>query len=224
MRRLSTVPTISQAFAHTSFVLQILLVLRDRPRRGRRKKVARVNVSGNGRSVIESQAAAGLNVLFGGVEVFEVRTFAALGWKKILIAAGMILLVALAVAAWVRGGGEEITLLHVRQGVVMTGLAALYGIWVLRQVGVVWRFDHKRKTITRRHWLRGLSRNWKSGDVTGLRILNGKSRLGVEVVQLGLVNRAGELVAEVGSWDKAQVDVSQVELVVGEIKKVMWWR
>jgi len=186
--------------------------------------VARINVSGNGRAVVGTGAAGGLNVVFGGVEVFEVRASASLGWRKVMTIGGMILLIGLAAAAWLRGGHEEMTTLQIRQGFVMTGLAVLYAIWAVRQIGVVWRFDHKRKTITRRHWMRGMSRNWKSSDVTGLRILNGKARLGGVVVQLGLVNAAGQMVAEVACWDKEQVDLSHVELIVAEIKKVMWWR
>lgn len=193
-------------------------------RRQEEENVARINVSGNDRAVVGNPGAGGLDVVFGGVEVYEVRASAGLGWRKLITAGGMVLLAGLAAAAWLRGGRGEMTTLQIRQGIVMSGLAGLYAIWVLRQVGVVWRFDHKRKTITRRHWLRGMSRNWKSGDVTGLRVLNGKGRLGGGVVQLGLVNATGKLMAELGCWDKGQVDLSQVEGVVGEIKKVMWWR
>ncbi len=188
------------------------------------EKVARINVSGNDRAVVGNPDAGGLDVVFGGVEVYEVRASGAVGLRKLLVAAGLVLLAGLAAAAWLRGGRGEMTTLQIRQGIVMSGLAGLYAIWALRQVGVVWRFDHRRKTITRRHWLRGLSRSWKSGDVSGLRLLDTKSKLGGTVVQLGLFNATGKLVAEVGSWEKGQVDISQVELVVAEIKKVMWWR
>jgi hypothetical protein len=192
-------------------------------RRQEEEKVARINVSGNDRAVIGNPDAGGLNVVFGGVEVYEVRTVAGLGWRRMITAGGLVLLLVLTAAAWMRGRGE-MTSLQIRQGIVMTGLAGLYAIWALRHVGVVWRFDHKRKTITCRHWLRGLSRNWKSGTVTGLRVLNGKGRLGGQIVQLGLVNASGKLVAEVGCWEKDRVNVEQVEMVVAEIKKVMWWR
>ena len=186
--------------------------------------MARINVSGNDRAVVGNPDAGGLNVVFGGVEVYEVRTLGGLGWRKLLVAAGLVLLAGLAAWAWLGGGRGEMTPLQIRQGIVMTALAGLYAIWALRQVGVVWRFDHKRKTITRKHWLGGLSRNWKAGDVSGLRLLDTKSKLGGDVVQLGLVNASGKLVAEVGCWEKGEVDVSQVEGVVAEIKKVMWWR
>jgi len=188
------------------------------------EKVARINVSGNDRAVVGNPDAGGLDVVFGGVEVYEVRASVMLGARKWLMAGGMLLLAGLAAAAWLRGGRGEMTTLQIRQGIIMTGLAGLYGIWALRQVGVVWRFDHKRKTITRRHWLAGLSRNWKAGDVSGLRLLDTKSKLGGDVVQLGLVNATGKVLAEVGCWEKGEVDVSQVEGVVAEIKKVMWWR
>jgi hypothetical protein len=188
------------------------------------EKVARINVSGNDRAVVGNQDAGGLDVVFGGVEVYEVRASTMLGVRKWFMAGGMALLAGLAAAAWLRGGRGEMTTLQIRQGIIMSGLAGLYAIWALRQVGVVWRFDHKRKTITRRHWLRGLSRNWKSGDVSGLRLLDAKGKLGGTVVQLGLVNATGKVLAEVGCWEKEQVDLPQVELVVAEIKKVMWWR
>jgi hypothetical protein len=193
-------------------------------RRQEEEEVARINVSGNDRAVVGDPAAAGLNVVFGGVEVYEVRAAHMLGWRKALIAGGMILLLLLAAAAWLRSGNSEMTPLQFRQGIIMSGLAALYAIWALRQVGIVWRFDHKRHTITRRHWLRGMSRNWKSSQLTGLKLLQGKSRLGGAVVQLGLVDASGKLVAEVGCWNRQHVDISQIEAVAAEIKKVMWWR
>jgi hypothetical protein len=188
------------------------------------EEVARINVSGNDRAVVSDQAAAGLNVVFGGVEVYEVRAAHMLGWRKALIAGGMILLLLLAAAAWLRSGNSEMTTLQIRQGIVMTGLAALYAIWALRQVGIVWRFDHKRHTITRKHWLRGMSRNWKSSQIKGLKLLNGKTRLGGAVVQLGLTDATGNVVAEVGCWNRQHVDIPQIEAVAAEIKKVMWWR
>ena len=73
--------------------------------------------------VVPGQPAGGLNVVFRGVEVYEVRPRGALGWRAVLTSAG---------------------------------LAAL--AWLVRPGCATWRFDHKRKTITRRHWLRGLSR------------------------------------------------------------------
>ena len=185
--------------------------------------MARINVSGNGRAVVGNPSAGGLNMVFGGVEVFEVRANSGLG-RKALLAGGMVFLAILAAVAWLRGGQSEMTVLQVRQGVVMTGLAGLYALWAIRQIGVVWRFDHKRKTITRRHWLRGMSRNWDSSKLKGLRIEQGKGRFGGALVQLGLVDQGGKMVAELGCWDKQQVDLAQVESVMSEIKKVMWWR
>lgn len=187
--------------------------------------MARINViSGNDRAVVGAQAAAGLNVVFGGVEVYEVRAASMLGWRKALLIGGMTVLLLLAAAAWLRTGSKDMTPLQIRQGIVMTGLAALYAIWALRQVGIVWRFDHKRHTITRKHWLRGMSRNWKSNQLKGLELLHARNRLGGEMVQLGLMDANGKLVAEVGCWNRQQVDISQIEAVAAEIKKVMWWR
>lgn len=189
------------------------------------EEVARINViSGNDRAVVGAQAAAGLNVVFGGVEVYEVRAASMLGWRKALLIGGMTVLLLLAAAAWLRTGSKDMTPLQIRQGIVMTGLAALYAIWALRQVGIVWRFDHKRHTITRKHWLRGMSRNWKSNQLKGLELLHARNRLGGEMVQLGLMDANGKLVAEVGCWNRQQVDISQIEAVAAEIKKVMWWR
>jgi hypothetical protein len=184
--------------------------------------VARISVNGNA-SVVAGNVAGGLDVVFGGVEVFEVRA-RELGWRKAAVAAGLAALVLLCAGAWTRATRGTMSADHVRQCFVVTGLTALYLIWAARQVGVVWRFDHKRRTITRRHWLRGMSRNWKSGQVVGAKLLNGKARLGGETVQLGLIDATGKMVAEVGCWDRSQVDLAQVEAVVGEIKKVMWWK
>jgi hypothetical protein len=217
-------------FATTRFgvwqvVLDILFVRHAKPHGlQEEEKVARLSVIGNGQVVAGNLPSGGLDVVFGGVEVFEVRASVPLGWRKVLAAAGLVALLMLSAGAWMRGSRGEMTTGQFQQGIVITGAAFLYAIWTLKQIGVVWRFDHKRKTITRRHWLRGLSRNWKSGEVTALRVLNGKNRLGTEVVQLGLMDKAGNLVAQVGCWEKEQVNLNQVEAVVGQIKTVMWWR
>lgn len=191
--------------------------------------MARISVSGNAQVVANGVAnvgggvRGGLQVVFGGVEVFEIRA-KDLGWRKTLVAAGLFMATIACAGVWVNASRGEITPEQFRQCAIVTGIATLYAMWALRQFGVVWRFDHKRKTITRKHWLRGLSRNWKSGQVAGVAVLDGKRRTGLQTVQLALVDAEGRPVAEVGAWETAKLDLPQVQAVVAEIKKVMWWR
>lgn len=154
--------------------------------------------------VVPGEPAGGLNVLFRGVEVYEVRPKCALGWRAGVTCAALAALTSLTLVA--------------------AGLTALYLIWLLRRSGVTWRFDHKRKTITRRHWLRGLSRRWNARNVTGVAVGIARSPLGADVIQLSLLDAKGNVVTKLAQWDRRHVDLLQVQTVVGEIKKVMWWK
>src|SRR5437016_5223629 len=151
-------------------------VLVRQPGRSRRIAVARVSIGAESPSVVAVAPSAattmgGLDVIFGGVEVCEVRPRDAAGiWRKALTLAGLIVLLLACLAAWTQEMRESQTALTARHCLILTGFAALYALCALRQMGVVWRFDHKRKTITRRHWLRGMSRTWKSGQAVGLAI------------------------------------------------------
>jgi hypothetical protein len=108
---------------------------------------------------------------------------------------------------------------QVNECIALTLFSVLYAVWGVRPMGVVWRFDHKRKSILRRHFVWGLSRQWKSGHATGIEVRQGRERVSVVIVSAG-----GRPLAMVGSWDRNRIDLIQIEMVVGEIKKVMWWR
>jgi hypothetical protein len=108
---------------------------------------------------------------------------------------------------------------QVNECIALTLFSVLYAVWGVRPMGVVWRFDHKRKSILRRHFVWGLSRQWKSGQATGIEVRQGRERVSVVIVSAG-----GRPLATVGSWDRNRIDLIQIEMVVGEIKKVMWWR
>jgi hypothetical protein len=179
--------------------------------------VARISAENGG--VLSQDMAGGLDVVFGGVEVFEVRAREPMGWRKVAPAAGLAILLLVCVGAWTRGGRGDMSTTQVNECVALTLFSALYALWGVRPMGVVWRFDHKRKSILRRHFVWGLSRHWKSGQATGIEVRRARER--VSVVILGA---SGRPLAEVGSWDRARVDQTQIEMVVGEIKKVMWWR
>jgi hypothetical protein len=186
--------------------------------------MARLSVNANEQLVAGgNNPGAGMDVVFGGVEVFEVRA-RELGWRRVVVAAGLVTMMGLAAWAWSRVSVDDPTPIPFRQAALVTAMAMLYAMFGIRQMGVVWRFDHKRKTITRRHWMRGMSREWDSKHVAGVRLLDAKSRLRGETARLALVNATGDYVAEIGHWDKSRVDINQVQAVVGEIKKVMWWK
>jgi hypothetical protein len=168
----------------------------------------------------------GLDVLFRGVEVYEVRPRGMPAVRKTLAFAGLGILALASVSAWALGmrGTGAMTGLQFQQAMAVSAVTLVYGVWAIRRAGVTWRFDHKRKTITRRHWLRGMSRQWKATGVAGVGLVKRQSRLGTEVLQLGLVDPQGKLVAQLACWEQRQVDEMQVQSVVGEIKKVMWWK
>jgi hypothetical protein len=187
--------------------------------------MARISVNANEQVIAggNNVAGAGMDVVFGGVEVFEVRA-RELGWRRVVIAAGLATMVGLTAFAWGRVSVDDPTPTPFWQASLVTCMTLLYGMFGIRQTGVVWRFDHKRKTITRRHWMRGMSREWNSKLVSGVRVMDLKSRVRGDLARLALVNAGGDVVAEIGAWDKARVDLGQVQAVVGEIKKVMWWK
>jgi hypothetical protein len=171
--------------------------------------------------------AGGLDVVFRGVEVFEVRARGAAGWKTVAAWCGVAGLVLLTISLWTRddgGSANDMSTAQLQQAFLATCVTVLSTIFTIRRTGVVWRFDHRRKTITRRHWLRGLSRRWPTRKVAGVAVVEDRSRLGTPVVQLRLFDPAGKVVAQLGGWDHRRVDLAQVQSVVGEIKRVMWWK
>jgi hypothetical protein len=127
--------------------------------------------------------------------------------------------VSVPVSGAMRGAGVASGLDVVFGGVEVYEVRARGTVRALRHLGVIWRFDHKRKTITRRHWLWGLSRTWKSGQVTGLLMREEKGRL-----QVGLVGAAGKLAAEIGCWNEEGLDRQHMESVMKAIGQVMWWK
>jgi hypothetical protein len=72
--------------------------------------------------------------------------------------------------------------------------------------------------------MRGMSRRWNAKRVSGVAVVQGRTCLGGDVLRLTLLDPTGREVARVGCWDCRRVDVGQVQAVVGEIKKVMWWK
>jgi hypothetical protein len=184
--------------------------------------VARISVQDGG--VLAGDVAGGLEALFGGVEVFEVRSREPMGWRKVAPIAGLAVLLLACVGAWTREGRGGLSTTQVNECIGLTLFSVLYAIWGVRPMGVVWRFDHKRKSILRRHFVWGLSRRWKSGQATGIEVRHGKDALRRDRVSVVIVGADGRSLAEVGAWDRSRVDVRQLETVLGEIKKVMWWR
>ena len=179
--------------------------------------MARISVENGG--VLAGDVAGGLDVVFGGVEVFEVRAREAMNWRKVAPAAGLAILLLTCVGAWTREGRGGMSMTQINECIALTLFSVLYAIWGVRPMGVVWRFDHKRKSIQRRHFVWGLSRHWKSGQATGIELRQAHDRVSVVILGAG-----GRSLATIGSWDRTRVDLTQIEMVVGEIKKVMWWR
>jgi hypothetical protein len=166
-----------------------------------------------------------LDVLLAGVQVFQVRSREALGWRRAAGVGGLALLLLMCVGAWTREARGELSVTQVNECVALTAGTAIYALWAIRPLGVTWRFDHKRRQISRRHWLCGLTRRWSTDSVAGIRVARRAkaARGGRETVQVELIDNAGRVVAEVGHWDRARADLAQVETVTDEIRKVMWW-
>jgi hypothetical protein len=185
--------------------------------------VARVSLGGDRPIIPAHPPLGGLDVVFAGVEVVEVRPGSVLGWRKALAATGLAALALACVGAWTRVDRTGMTADHFREGAVLTALLGIYGLLAARHVGVVWRFDHRRRTITRRHWLGGLARRWNAAQVCGATLRRERNRTGRDEYELCLLGPGGSRIARVGRWEAARVDARQVEAVLGEIKKVMWW-
>jgi hypothetical protein len=177
-----------------------------------------------GPTTLSAQNPAGLDVVFRGVEVYEIRARGAVAWRRTLACSALAALLVLTLTTWTQSTRHNAASAHLQQALIITALTALYAIRLLRRTAVVWRFDHKRKTITRRHWLRGMSRRWDARKVAGVALLNHHDRLSGPVVQLGMVDQKGNLVARLGRWELRQVDLPQVQAIVSEIRKVMWWK
>jgi hypothetical protein len=169
--------------------------------------------------VLNPPVNVGLEVVFGGVEVFEVKGRGTVGWKLATVAAALAGMILTLVIAWAAAAGGQF-----RVSAASGLLALLAGFIAVGKIGVVWRFDHKRKTVVRKHWMHGASRTWKTQKVHNIVLKDMKNKLGGDELQLALVDGQGNVMVELGRWAKDDVDRAQVEGVVKRIKDVMWWK
>jgi hypothetical protein len=188
--------------------------------------VARVSVSGHNRSITARGGgpAAGLEVVFGGVQVYEVRARDGANWRSTAVAVSLAALMLMCVGAWTREARGELSSAQLRECVLLTAATVLYALAAIRPAGVVWRFDQPRKAITRRHSVWGMSRRWKSDQIAGIKVARSTGRLGAESIRVVLLDAAGRDAAELGTWDRPHVDPNHIEATVSEIKKAMGWR
>lgn len=184
--------------------------------------MARVSTGGNHR--LSADMAGGLDVIFSGIQAFEIRVREVIGWRKTATAIGLAVMLLMCVGAWTREARGELSPAQVNECIALTTLAGLYGLWAVRPMGVIWRFDQRRQLITRRHRFWGLSTSWHADHVKGLTLERACDALGRHSVKVCLLDSQGKAIAEIGRWDEARVDRMQVETVLGEIRKVMWWR
>jgi hypothetical protein len=187
--------------------------------------VTRVSVSGNNRAITSGAAgAAGLEVVVRGVRLFEVRARDGADWRTVALATGLAALMLMCVGAWTREARGELSSAQLRECVLLTAATILYALAAIRPAGVVWRFDHPRKAITRRHSVWGMSRRWKSDQIAGIKVARSTGRLGAESIRVVLLDAQGRDAAELGSWDRPHVDPNHIEATVAEIKQAMGWR
>jgi hypothetical protein len=87
-------------------------------------------------------------------------------------------------------------------------------------VGVVWRFDGRRRTLTRRRGLAG--RTYNARRLAGLQVESIRTMSDVHLRMI-LVDATGQEQFEVATWNRREIDRAQVDALAGAIRRVMGW-
>jgi hypothetical protein len=87
-------------------------------------------------------------------------------------------------------------------------------------LGVVWRFDGRRRTLTRRRGLTG--RTYNARRLAGLQVESSRTMSDVHLRMI-LIDGTGQEQFEIATWNRREIDRAQVDALASAIRRVMGW-
>jgi hypothetical protein len=149
----------------------------------------------------------------------ELRVPGELSWGPALV--GLVPIVWCA-AAWTLCLREHLLDQRMRGCMALTLMAAVSTLLMVSSLGVSWRFDGKRRRITRRVGLLGSTHNGRR--IAGLRVeTTRRSALGDVLLRMTLVDATGAEQFEIATWSRREIDRAQVEALATSIRATMSW-
>jgi hypothetical protein len=160
-----------------------------------------------------------VRILTARENLIELQLPAELGWGRALIGLVPVLWCALAWLMCLKEGFE-----HKRvQGCLTLSAIALAAVVVmLSSMGVVWRFDGRRKQITRRVSL--WSKRHNARRFAGLSVEATPASAFADVhLNMGVVDATGKVVLDIAQWNRREIDRAKVDALCTELRRIMGW-
>ena len=149
----------------------------------------------------------------------ELKTPSELGWGRAMIGLVPILWCA---AAWTMCLQEHLLSQRLGGCVALTIMAVVSAALMNSSLGAIWRFDGKRRRISRRFGLVGRSHNARR--LAGLRVESTRVTANSDVhLRMTLVDGTGKEQFEIATWKRREIDRAQVDALAGAIRKTMSW-
>jgi hypothetical protein len=147
----------------------------------------------------------------------EIRAPGELGWGRALV--GLVPIVWCA-AAWTLCLRENLLAERLRGCLALSAMALASLGLMASSMGVVWRFDGRRRTLTRRRGLTG--RTYNARRLAGLQVESIRTMSDVHLRMI-LVDATGQEQFEIATWNRREIDRAQVDALAGAIRRVMGW-
>lgn len=149
----------------------------------------------------------------------DVRLPGELGWGRALV--GLVPIVWAAIA-WALCWREGILGQRVQGCAALTAMASVSAALMLSSTGTLWRFDGRRKRISRRTGL--LARSTNARRFAGLRVLSTSASAFADVqLKLVVVDATGRVALEIATWSRREIDRHQVDALAAMIRRGMAW-
>jgi ABC-type xylose transport system permease subunit len=104
----------------------------------------------------------------------------------------------------------------------LTAMAVVSAALMASSLGTAWKFDGRRKRITRRVGL--LGRNTNARKWAGLRVDSTKVSTFADVqLKMVLVDATGHPGLEITTWSRREIDRAQVDALATAIRQTMGW-
>ena len=168
-------------------------------------------------AVRAGEQVGGMHVIACTDRRVELRAPGELGWGRALV--GLVPIVWCA-AAWTLCLREGLLAERLRGCLALSAMAAVSAGLMASSLGVFWRFDGRRRTLTRRCGLTG--RTYNARRLAGLRVESTRTLSDVHLRMI-LVDATGQEQFEVATWNRREIDRAQVEALAGSIRRAMGW-
>lgn len=125
-------------------------------------------------------------------------------------------------AAWLLCAREHLLAERLKGCVALSLMAAVSAILMASSLSTTWRFDGRRRWITRRSG--AFAQRHNARRLAGLRVESTPpSAMSEPLLRMTLVDATGGEQFEVASWNRREVDRGQVDALAEAIRRAMGW-